>query len=201
MTLSEEKVMDIIKESNISLLSVAYSTRSVKTVSIQRLPVFLSAAEHLNFTRAAEEQCISQTAVSQQIKLLEQELGYALFVRGKRGVRLTPAGEVFYRQCRQLLIRYNDAAAQGKKIALGTAADLRIGYAGAYELWTIVAQIRKYHRLYPEAAFSFFSSAATGVSSPRFPRDGWTWPCSPASASCSMPSSPAVSRVQTRAWS
>lgn len=155
MTLSEEKVMDIIKESNISLLSVAYSTRSVKTVSIQRLPVFLSAAEHLNFTRAAEEQCISQTAVSQQIKLLEQELGYALFVRGKRGVRLTPAGEVFYRQCRQLLIRYNDAAAQGRKVALGTAADLRIGYAGAYELWTIVAQIRKYHRLYPEAAFSF----------------------------------------------
>ena len=155
MTLSEEKVMDIIKESNISLLSVAYSTRSVETVSIQRLPVFLSAAEHLNFTRAAEEQCISQTAVSQQIKLLEQELGYALFVRGKRGVSLTPAGEVFYRQCRQLLIRYNDAAAQGKKIALGSATDLRIGYAGAYELWTIVAQIRKYHRLYPEAAFSF----------------------------------------------
>ena len=76
-------------------------------------------------------------------------------MRGKRGVRLTPAGEVFYRQCRQLLIRYNDAAAQGRKVALGTAADLRIGYAGAYELWTIVAQIRKYHRLYPEAAFSF----------------------------------------------
>ena len=48
MTLSEEKVMDIIKESNVSLLSVAYSTRSVETVSIQRLPVFLSAAEHLN---------------------------------------------------------------------------------------------------------------------------------------------------------
>lgn len=149
MTLSEEKVMDIIKESNISLLSVAYSTRSVETVSIQRLPVFLSAAEHLNFTRAAEEQCISQTAVSQQVKLLEQELGYALFVRGKRGVSLTPAGEVFYRQCRQLMIRYNGAAAQGKKVALGNATDLRIGYAGAYELWTIVSQIRKYHRQHP----------------------------------------------------
>ena len=155
MALSEEKVMDIIKESNISLLSVAYSTRSVETVSIQRLPVFLSAAEHLNFTRAAEEQCISQTAVSQQIKLLEQELGYALFVRGKRGVSLTPAGEVFYRQCKQLMIRYNDAAAQGKKIALGNLTDLRIGYAGAYELWTIVSQIRKYHRQHPEAEIEF----------------------------------------------
>lgn len=76
-------------------------------------------------------------------------------MRGKRGVSLTPAGEVFYRQCKQLMIRYNDAAAQGKKIALGNATDLRIGYAGAYELWTIVAQIRKYHRRHPEAAFSF----------------------------------------------
>ena len=34
-------------------------------MGIQRLPVFLSAAENLNFTKAAEEQCISQTAVSQ----------------------------------------------------------------------------------------------------------------------------------------
>ena len=124
-------------------------------MGIQRLPVFLSAAENLNFTKAAEEQCISQTAVSQQIKLLEQELGYALFVRGKRGVSLTPAGEVFYRQCKQLMIRYNDAAAQGKKIALGNATDLRIGYAGAYELWTIVSQIRKYHRQHPEAEIEF----------------------------------------------
>ena len=125
MTLSEEKVMDIIKESNVSLLSVAYSTRSVETVSIQRLPVFLSAAEHLNFTRAAEEQCISQTAVSQQIKLLEQELGYALFVRGKRGVSLTPAGEVFYRQCKQLQRRRGAGKENRTRQCDGSAHRLR----------------------------------------------------------------------------
>lgn len=124
-------------------------------MGIQRLPVFISAAENLNFTRAAEEQCISQTAVSQQIKLLERELGFELFVRGKHGVSLTPAGEVFYRQCRQLMTRYNDAAAQGRKVALGNTTDLRIGYAGAYELWTIVSQIRRYRRLHPEAALEF----------------------------------------------
>lgn len=124
-------------------------------MGIQRLPVFISAAENLNFTRAAEEQCISQTAVSQQIKLLERELGFELFVRGKRGVSLTPAGEVFYRQCRQLMTRYNDAAAQGRKVALGNTTDLRIGYAGAYELWTIVSQIRRYRRLHPEAELEF----------------------------------------------
>lgn len=124
-------------------------------MGFQRLPVFISAAENLNFTRAAEEQCISQTAVSQQIKLLERELGFELFVRGKRGVSLTPAGEVFYRQCRQLMTRYNDAAAQGRKVALGNMTDLRIGYAGAYELWTIVSQIRRYRRLHPEAELEF----------------------------------------------
>lgn len=124
-------------------------------MGIQRLPVFISAAENLNFTRAAEEQCISQTAVSQQIKLLERELGFELFVRGKRGVSLTPAGEVFYKQCKQLMIRYNDAAAQGRKVALGNTTDLRIGYAGAYELWTIVSQIRRYRRLHPEAELEF----------------------------------------------
>ena len=74
MTLSEEKVMDIIKGNNESLLKVDNSTRSVETVSIQRLPVFLSAAEHLNFTRAAEEQRISQTAVSQQISCWSRSL-------------------------------------------------------------------------------------------------------------------------------
>ena len=40
-------------------------------MSIQRLPIFLSAAEHLNFTKAAEEHHISQTAVSQQIKEMD----------------------------------------------------------------------------------------------------------------------------------
>ena len=45
-------------------------------MSIHRLPVFMAAARNLNFTRAAEELCISQTAVSQQIKQLEQAIGF-----------------------------------------------------------------------------------------------------------------------------
>lgn len=120
-------------------------------MSIQRLPVFLSAAENLNFTKAAEEHCISQTAVSQQIKLLEQEVGFQLFIRGKRGVRLTPAGQVFYRQCKQLMSQYHTAVTQGQKISMGQETDLRIGYAGAYELWTIADRLRQYTSKFPEA--------------------------------------------------
>ena len=63
-------------------------------MSIHRLPVFIAAARNLNFTKAAEELCISQTAISQQIKQLEQEVDAPLFVRNKAGLKLTPQGEI-----------------------------------------------------------------------------------------------------------
>ncbi len=124
-------------------------------MSIQRLPVFLSAAEHLNFTKAAEEHCISQTAVSQQIKLLEQDIGFPLFIREKRGVQLTPAGRAFYMQCKKLMTQYHNAVSEGKKIAAGQESDLRVGYAGAYELWTISSTMRQYTAQRPEADVQF----------------------------------------------
>ena len=95
-------------------------------MSIHRLPVFIAAARNLNFTKAAEELCISQTAISQQIKQLEQELGFELFVRSKRGVQLTPAGEAFYRRCEKISTQYNNAVALAEKIASGQETDLRI---------------------------------------------------------------------------
>ena len=120
-------------------------------MSIQRLPIFLSAAKHLNFTKAAEEHHISQTAVSQQIKQLEKELGFQLFIRGKRGVSLTPAGTEYYRQCKKLMAQYETAVAKGQKVAGGQGDSLSIGYAGAYELWNATRLIRQYYQAYPEA--------------------------------------------------
>ena len=120
-------------------------------MSIQRLPIFLSAAEHLNFTKAAEEHHISQTAVSQQIKQLEKELGFQLFIRGKRGVTLTPAGTEYYKQCKKLMAQYETAVAKGQKVAGGYDNALTIGYAGAYELWNATRLIRQYYQAYPDS--------------------------------------------------
>ena len=120
-------------------------------MSIQRLPIFLSAAEHLNFTKAAEEHHISQTAVSQQIKQLEKELGFQLFIRGKRGVSLTPAGTEYYKQCKKLMVQYQTAVAKGQKVAGGYDKALSIGYAGAYELWNATRLIRQYYQAYPDS--------------------------------------------------
>ena len=120
-------------------------------MSIQRLPIFLSAAEHLNFTKAAEEHHISQTAVSQQIKQLEKELGFQLFVRGKRGVTLTPAGMEYYRQCKKIMVQYETAVSKGQRVAGGIGESLTIGYAGAYELWNATKLIRQYYQEFPDA--------------------------------------------------
>ena len=56
---------------------------------------FEAAARHLSFTAAADELCVSQAAVSRQIKRLEAQLGAVLFVREHRRLRLTHAGETF----------------------------------------------------------------------------------------------------------
>ena len=123
-------------------------------MSIQRIPIFLSAAKLKNFTKAAEEQHVSQTAVSQQIKLLEQELGFELFIREKRSVRLTDAGQLFYSQCRKIMSQYHIAVSESRSIASENVNSLRVGYAGAYELWKCRDYLRRYCELNPQAQLS-----------------------------------------------
>ena len=118
-------------------------------MSIQRLPVFLEAARQKNFSAAAKELCISQTAVSQQIKQLEQELGFRLFDRSRKGVSLTPAGEIYYRQCRQVMSSYNSAVYQARRVAEGDPDTLSVGYCGAYDLWVASKLVHNYCTMRP----------------------------------------------------
>ena len=60
---------------------------------LKQLKYFISIVEKGNFTEAAEENYISQSAISQQIQSLESELGYKLLIREKRTFNLTPAGK------------------------------------------------------------------------------------------------------------
>ena len=74
-------------------------------VSTRQLRYFMTVAEELHFRRAAERLSISQPALSQQIARLEAGLGVTLFVRDKRKVALTEAGEVLLTESRDLLVR------------------------------------------------------------------------------------------------
>src|ERR1700743_1187015 len=72
-------------------------------MEIRHLRYFIAVAELRNFTKAAEASFVAQSALSQQISRLEQELGAPLFVRGKRGAQLTPAGELLLPHARRLV--------------------------------------------------------------------------------------------------
>jgi DNA-binding transcriptional LysR family regulator len=67
--------------------------------SIQ-LEAFLTVAQTLNFTRAAEQLCITQSALSQRIMKLEGELETSLFIRDRAGLKLTEAAQNLVRYCR-----------------------------------------------------------------------------------------------------
>ena len=63
-------------------------------MEMSQLRTFRAVAESLNFTRASERLNLTQSAVSHQIKALEEELGEPLFIRAKRGVKLSQAGKI-----------------------------------------------------------------------------------------------------------
>ncbi len=82
------------------------------TIQLNWLRTFEVASRHLSFTSAAEELSMSQSAISQQIQLLEHHLDQKLFVRANRAIRLTDAGQAFVPLVCESLHQLNVGAAQ-----------------------------------------------------------------------------------------
>lgn len=78
---------------------------------LNSLVAFESAARNLSFTRAAEELCVTQGAVSRQVRQLENHLGRTLFERVNRAIRITPAGLEYYQAVRAALEGVAEATA------------------------------------------------------------------------------------------
>ncbi len=83
-----------------------------KLPPLNALRAFEAAARHCNFTRAAEELCVTQAAVSHQVKLLEEYLGVPLFVRQANGLVTTARGEAYFNSISQALDLMFDATQQ-----------------------------------------------------------------------------------------
>src|SRR6201994_293148 len=75
----------------------------LRNVTLRQMKVFVSVARHLSFTRAAQELHLTQPAVSQQVKLLEEEVGLPLFEKIGRKVQLAPAGAELLRYATQTI--------------------------------------------------------------------------------------------------
>ena len=96
-------------------------------MELRVLRYFVTVAEELNITRAADKLNISQPPLSAQIKNLESELGSALFVRGKRHLQLTEAGRLLYRHAKEMLNIASKASDEIRQIGKGMNGTISIG--------------------------------------------------------------------------
>jgi DNA-binding transcriptional LysR family regulator len=127
-----------------------------------QLRTFRVVAETLNFTRAAERLNLTQSAVSHQIKALEQELGEPLFIRAKRGVKVSEAGKVVLDHARRIL---DEADALRERLSGrgGAAPTGRVRAAAATQAFVhlFVPLFEAFMRSHPGIEVSFRTTVST----------------------------------------
>ena len=118
-------------------------------MNTNQLKYFISVAQTRSFSAAAEENYITQTAMTQQIKALEDDLGLKLIDRSTRPITLTSAGTSFLSDARLILSRLNDARQRALQASNGVFGTIRIGYIKGYERSGLSDQLRAFHRMVP----------------------------------------------------
>lgn len=119
-------------------------------LELQRLRYFIAVAELEHFHRAAQTLHIAQPALSRQIKLLEKDLGFDVFERLPRGVRLTEAGRIFLADAKRVMVELERAVEHAQSVASGRAGALRIGFLEIASVHGVFPEtIRNYRSKYP----------------------------------------------------
>src|SRR6201991_818352 len=131
--------------------SVAHDMRNV---TLRQMKAFASVARHLSFTRAAQELHLTQPAVSQQIKLLEEEVGLPLFEKIGRKVQLAPAGTellTFATQTIELMREATEALAAMRGLKRGV---LKLGAVSTAKYFA-PSLLSAFAPAYPEVTIRF----------------------------------------------
>lgn len=123
-------------------------------MDFRRLRYFVTVAEQLNFRRAAEALNTSQPSLSQQIRALETELGFPLFERTKRRVRLTRAGSVYLAGVRAAIAEVDASGQRALQAQAGLRGTLAIGAVGMVMIDHLPQLVRRFRSSFPEVTLS-----------------------------------------------
>jgi DNA-binding transcriptional LysR family regulator len=132
-------------------------------IELRHLRYFVTVAEELHFGRAAQRLHVSQPPLSQQIRKLEEMLGYALFNRTSRSVSLTSVGEAFFESARRTLRNIQRDIDETRSIGLGEVGSLHIGFVGSGMLTRLPGIFRQYSEAYPRVHLHLHESFTARV--------------------------------------
>ena len=123
-------------------------------MELRHLRYFKTVAENGGFARAARLLHVAQSAISGQIRDLEDELGVSLFDRAKRQIRLTYHGELFLKDARNVLASADSAVANVQRSLRGEVGTLTIGFGVFFAGDFFSAIIKEFKRRFPDVQVS-----------------------------------------------
>ncbi len=137
-------------------------------IEFRHLRSFVAVAEHLHFGRAALALHLAQPALSQQIRRLEDLLGYPLLLRTSRSVVLTPAGTLLLQRAQRTLDAVRVDVEDVRSIGRGEEGLLNVGFIGSAMLSRLPGVLQRYHARFPRVQMrlheSFTSQVLRGLS-------------------------------------
>ena len=122
-------------------------------MELRVLKYFVTVAEELNITKAAEKLNISQPPLSSQMKSLEEELDTILFIRGKRHLQLTDSGKLLYRRAKEILSLSDKASDEVRLMGKEMNGTISIGLVEGSAPDIASKWIESFIRKYPDIRF------------------------------------------------
>ncbi len=118
-------------------------------VDLELYRVFYTVAKHKHMTKASEELHISQPAISQSIKKLEDQLGGTLFLRSNKGMELTEEGKMFYEYVKGALELINNAENEFTSFKDLSKGEVKIGCSTTLTKLVLINALKDFHLDYP----------------------------------------------------
>ena len=118
-------------------------------ISLDLYKIFYTVAKHKHMTKASEELHISQPAISQSIKKLEDQLGGTLFIRSNKGMELTSEGEMFFEHIKGALELINNAENEFSSFKSLDKGEIKIGCSSTLTKLILLEATKEFHKDYP----------------------------------------------------
>lgn len=125
-------------------------------MEMRHLKAFCAVAQEMHVTKAAKRLKMAQPALTQQLRLLERDLGFQLTSPNGRGIKLTQAGAFFHQEAETLLANLHNACLKAKELSRGRTGSLRVGVTeGASFNPTLAAVFTAFRESYPGIRLTF----------------------------------------------